>query len=177
MTTHTTIRGMDHVGMTVLDIEEATRFFMAAFDAEIIYESLSRTDPPGEGTDFERLLSLAEGTRVTAARMLRLGTGPGIELWEMQAPEQAEPARPSDLGFQHIALYVDDIVAAASRFEAAGGVTFGYPIPNLYAAEAGQGNQFVYGRTPWGSIIEFITYPSRQPYEEQTTLRRWRPNG
>ena len=44
-----TIRGMDHVGITVSDIDEATRFFEEAFGAEVIYDSVSRSDDDVKG--------------------------------------------------------------------------------------------------------------------------------
>lgn len=63
---------MDHVGITVPDIDQATRFFEAAFDAELIYESKSLSDEPDEGPETERMLNLFPGTRVEAVRMMRL---------------------------------------------------------------------------------------------------------
>jgi catechol 2,3-dioxygenase-like lactoylglutathione lyase family enzyme len=38
------VHGIDHVGITVPDIEAATRFFEAAFDAQVIYDSKSLSD-------------------------------------------------------------------------------------------------------------------------------------
>jgi len=37
------------------------------------------------------------------------------------------------------------------------------------------GNRYVYARTPWGSTVELVTYPSTQAYQAGTPLRRWRP--
>ena len=81
--------------------------------------------------------------------------------------------RPSDFGIQHICLYVDDIDAAA-RLAAAGGTLLSEP-GDLPGGDAGAGNRYVYTRTPWGSTIELVTYPSPQAYESRTELRRWRP--
>lgn len=169
------VHGMDHVGITVPDIDCATRFFEEAFDAELIYESKSLADEPDEGPETEQKLNLLPGTRVNAVRMLRLRCGPGVELFQMAGPQQGEPARPSDYGLQHFALYVDDIDAAVIQFEAAGGSMFTGPQKIMFEPEKGDGNVFCYGATPWGSVIELITYPSPMPYEEATPLRRWRP--
>lgn len=46
---HSTIRGMDHVGITVQNLEEATRFFESAFGAQVIYDSVAKEDPSMEG--------------------------------------------------------------------------------------------------------------------------------
>lgn len=35
------IRGIDHIGITVPDIEEATRFLIEALGAELIYQSVA----------------------------------------------------------------------------------------------------------------------------------------
>jgi len=45
------IRGMDHVGITVSDIDEATRFFSEAFGAEVIYDSVSPSDYDVKGEE------------------------------------------------------------------------------------------------------------------------------
>lgn len=168
------IQGMDHVGMTVPDIDAATRFFEAAFDAELIYESKTLSDDPDEGPETEQMLNLFPGTKVKAVRMLRLRYGPGVELFQMEGPEQNEPARPSDYGLQHFGIYVDDIEAAIAQFEAAGGTMFSRPQAFMFGPEVGERNFFCYGKTPWGSVIELLTYPSPMPYEKDTPLRRWK---
>lgn len=168
------VQGMDHVGITVPDIEAATRFFEAAMDAELIYESKPLSSEPTGGEEVENMLNLHEGTAIEATRMLRLRYGPGLELFEMKGPEHREPARPSDYGLQHFAIYVDDIHEAVKKFEAAGGKMFSEPKEILFEPESGEGNLFCYGAAPWGTVIEMITYPTPMPYEYDTPLRRWK---
>ncbi|MEN4758531.1 VOC family protein [Pantoea agglomerans] len=169
------IRGMDHVGITVSDIDEATRFFSEAFGAEVIYDSVSPSDDDVKGEETESILNLFPGTKITTVRMMKLKHGPGLELFEMKGPEQSQPVRPSDYGLQHFAVYVDDISEAVSLFERAGGKMFTAPQPLMFPTEAGENNFFCYGRTPWGSVIELISLPSKLPYEDHTSLRRWKP--
>lgn len=169
-----TIRGMDHIGITVPDIKEATTFLCAALGAELLYESVS----PGQEIDQDaqqHTLRLADGTQVKAVRMLKLHNGPGIELFEMQGPDQDRPPRASDYGLQHFAVYTDDIEQATQRFKEAGGKMFTEPKPLTFPTEYGDGNQFCYGSTPWGGIIEFISRPTPMPYEKDTASRRWKP--
>ena len=168
------IRGIDHVGVTVQDLEAATAFLKAALGAEVLYDTLPLGEKPQAGSEAEQRLHLRPGAAIHAIRMLRLHNGPGIELFQTTAPHQQEAAQPSDMGLQHIALYVDDLDAAVIRFRAAGGEVFAAPRP-LPPLEAGTGNAFCYGMTPWGMMVEFVTYPSPQPYREQTALRRWTP--
>ena len=42
-------RGIDHFGITVPDLEAATRFLVEAFDAKPLYDNIKRTDPPFDG--------------------------------------------------------------------------------------------------------------------------------
>jgi len=169
------VRGMDHIGITVADMASATDFLIRAFGAEIIYDSVTATDDDLQGEENDRLLNLAPGTRISAVRLLRLQHGPGIELFEMHGAQQRAPVRPSDYGLQHFAVYVADMSAATEKFVAAGGTLFTPPRALSFRTETGADNAFCYGRAPWGSVIELITYPTPMPYEQHTTLRRWRP--
>ncbi|MDJ1136624.1 VOC family protein [Streptomyces iconiensis] len=168
------VRGIDHVGVTVPDIETATVFFRRALGAEVLYDTLRREDGPRTGPSLEQGLGVPEGTAQVAVRMLALPDGPGLELFEFRAPGQGGPVPPSGLGWQHLAVYVDDLDGALARVEEAGGLPVGGPRP-LPGVEAGPRNRMTYTRTPWGSTLELITYPDPQPYEAYTTRRRWRP--
>jgi catechol 2,3-dioxygenase-like lactoylglutathione lyase family enzyme len=167
-------RGIDHIGVTVPDLEAATRFFAEAFDAVVLYDTLRRGDGPVGGPGTERRLGVPEGTAEVVVRMLALPNGPGLELFEFRGPRQRGPALPCDLGWQHIAFYVDDLDEAAARVSRAGGIPLGGPQP-LPGPEAGSRNRFWYARTPWGGTLELLTYPDPQPYERTTDRRRWRP--
>jgi len=168
------VRGIDHVAMTVPNLEEASRFLEAALGAKPIYDDLTRDQAPLSGALAERQLDLTPGSSLVAMRMLQIGNGPGIELFEVRSPHQQPPARPSDLGLQHFGVYVDDIDAAVERFVAAGGELLAAPAPTV-GVEAGSGNAYCYVKTPWGTIIELISHPSPGAYEKETPLRRWTP--
>jgi catechol 2,3-dioxygenase-like lactoylglutathione lyase family enzyme len=165
------VRAIEHVGITVPDMEQATRFFVEAFGAEKLYDML---DEPLGGPEVEAGLGIAPGAVINVIRMLRLGNGPNLELFTYSGVKQAQPVVPSDFGIQHICIYVDDIDAAVDRLEKAGGILLSRP-GVLPGGDAGNGNRYVYTRTPWGSTIELVTYPSAQAYERKTELRRWRP--
>jgi len=170
----TSVRGIDHIGLTVPDLEAATRFFASAFGAIVLYDALPQSTPGRGGPELEARLGVPAGTVQVAIRLLGLADGPSIELFEYRSPVQAVPATPSDYGWQHVAFYVDDIEGAARDVVAAGGITLGQPRP-LPHLEAGPANRFLYCRTPWGSTLELISYPDPQPYEQHTGMRRWRP--
>lgn len=169
------IAGIDHIGINVPDIEAATRFLEQAFGAAVIYESYRKTQPPLDLSGIENTLNVAPHTSIHAARLIRIGYGPTIELFEVHAADQRNAARSSDLGLQHFALYTDNMAEAIARFVAAGGRILSEPNAVLFPEEKGARNFFCYGVTPWGTSVEFITYPEGMPYEAQTPLRRWKP--
>ncbi|RCG21410.1 glyoxalase [Streptomyces diacarni] len=168
------VRGIDHVGVTVPDIDAATEFFVRALGAEKLYDTLPREEGPKRGEETVRRLGVPAGTEQVAMRMLRLPHGPGLELFEFRGPRRREAAVPSDLGWQHLACYVEDLPAACEAVREAGGTVPDEPRP-LPGPEAGPRNRFLYCRTPWGSTLELLTYPDPMPYEETTELRRWHP--
>ncbi|MFV0533573.1 MAG: VOC family protein [Cumulibacter sp.] len=168
------MRGIDHIGLTVPDVEQATRFFVEAFDAVVLYDVLERSDPARSGDALSLRLGVPPDTRQCAIRMLRLPDGPGIELFEYAASLQRSPAVPSDFGWQHVAFYVDDLDGALARVVDAGGRPLGEPRPMPYP-ENGQRNQFVYVVPPWGGRLELVSYPDPQPFAAFATAARWRP--
>jgi catechol 2,3-dioxygenase-like lactoylglutathione lyase family enzyme len=175
-----TVRGIEHVGITVPDIEEASAFLVSAFGAEVIYDleptgsrDLSEQDPDADDSD-QATLGVRPGTRWIKSRVLRLGEGPSIELFEYADDEARPPATPGDLGIQHFGLYVDDIDVSRQKVIDAGGQPLAGPWL-LPGPESGDGNKWIYTLSPWGSIIELTTMPSPMQYEEETPLRRWRP--
>ena len=127
-----------------------------------------------EGPAAEKELDLAPGTKLITMRMMKLAHGPGLELFEMKGPTQHPPARPSDFGLQHIAVYVDDMDASLRRFVAAGGTILSGPNVML-GLEKGEGNSWAYAQAPWGTVIELLTYPGKEDYEKNTKVRRWTP--
>lgn len=166
------VHGVDHVGLTVPDIDQATRFLADAFGAEVLYDTYSLSQPPRDSSETHQRLGIPDSMAQRAIRMLALPNGPGIELFEYQGPAQHPAAVPSDLGWQHVGFYVDDLDEALARFEAAGGRRNDDP-KDLSGEEGGAGNRFVYARTPWGSTVELITYPTPQPYLEHSPRPKW----
>lgn len=57
-------RGINHIGMTVPDIEEATSFFKKGLDGKIAYDSLTKQDEPRGGKNVEKVLYLSKGARI-----------------------------------------------------------------------------------------------------------------
>lgn len=166
-------RGIDHIGWTVPNIDVATQFLAQAFGAQVVYDSHPKTAAPQAGPEVEQMLGLPAGGQVIQIRMVRLGNGASLELFQLAHAPQHGPAQLADFGYTHFGLYVDDMAAAVQRFEAAGGQLLAPPHA-LVGVESGPGNEFVYGRTPWGALVELLTYPAGLHYPDPQ-ITRWTP--
>lgn len=167
-------RGIDHIGMTVPSIEEATTFLKDAFHAEICYDVQRPEDEPMEGEEAEQQLDLPDGQQIIHMRLLQIKSGPSIELFQVARVNETEPTGISSYGLHHFAIYVDDMQEAAQRFERAGGQLLSKP-HTLAGVEDNGNNQGVYGKAPWGSLIELIAYPDGIDYPASSEQERWTP--
>ncbi|MGE9552991.1 VOC family protein [Erwinia amylovora] len=167
-------RGINHVGLTVPDLQQATDFLQKALDAKFVYNGLTDNDPPREGADTERQLGLTSGSLIIKQRLLRIGNGPNLELFEIVSKEQHQPLRLQDFGWNHISLYVDDINYAIERVRAAGG-RFLSEVHGNSRHEDTEGNASVYFQTPWNSLIELQSIPNGYYYPEDSEAETWIP--
>lgn len=150
---------IDHVALTVPNIDEATTFFEKVFGATIALEGLTKNEPAIAGPGAEILFGMENGGQVVARRVLRLVAGANIELFEYANMQQRLATRTFDYGYQHIAMYVSDLQATAQQFLAAGGTLFqtkDFREQVMAGQTPHQG--WLYGRTPWGSVIEMVTF-------------------
>ncbi|GAA3803559.1 hypothetical protein GCM10022600_27240 [Qipengyuania pelagi] len=168
------VRGIDHVGVTVPDIDAASHFLKLTFGARTLYDVLPADADPMEGQEVEHQLGLPEGARVEHMRLMRIGHSANIEMFRIENAEQADAAGLADYGLQHIALYVDDMDDAVTRLKDAGGALLSDPHP-LAGVEDGNGNSGVYARAPWGMLIELISTPDGIDYPEDCPMPRWKP--
>ncbi len=166
--------GVNHVGLTVPDLDEATAFLRAAFGARVAYDGLTRGDEPRRGPEVERQLGLPEGAAIRAQRMLQIGTGPGLEMLEVDTDVRQGAAGLADLGWGHVALLVDDIDAVMARAVDAGAHALSGPHANSRHEDT-PGNASVYLRAPWGSIIELQTLPHGHWYGSGSEVELWSP--
>lgn len=167
------VRTLDHVGLTVPDLGECVRFLVEVVGFEEVY---SHRPGGGDGEIQVRQFGRHPETELEGISMLRLATL-NLELLQFRAPDQRrQPPRTSDWGGAHLALYSDDIDAAAAHLRSHGAEVLGEPMA-LPAREAGPGNRFVYCRVPGGLTLELITYPEGKAYEAGTARRLFDPRG
>ena len=106
--------------------------------------------------------------------MLRIGTGPGLELFAIEAPAHQPAAALNDYGLNHLAVYVDDVDAAVRRMVAAGGQLLS-EVHGNWRYEDTPGNASVYARAPWGTLIELQSIPGGYYYPQDAEAEVWLP--
>lgn len=166
-------RGINHIGITVPDLEEATRFLKDGLGAKVAYDGLTSQEEPRCGAETERQLGLPSGAKIRKQRMIVAGTGPSLEVFEIQAPH-APAAGLADYGLNHLAFYVDDIQGSLDRLVAAGGQALSEVHGNSRYEDT-PGNGSVYVLAPWGTIIELQTIPGGHYYPEDSEAEVWTP--
>ena len=138
------------------------RFLRAALGARVCYDGVTAQDTPREGAELERILGLPPGWKIRRQRMVRIGTGPGLELFEIEAPVHQPAAALNDYGLNHLAVYVDDVDAAVRRMVAAGGQMLSEVHGNSRYEDT-PGNASVYARAPWGTRAANTTRRKPRP--------------
>src|SRR5699024_11402619 len=103
------IRGINHIGMTVPDIEIATQFFQNSLGAKIAYDSQTLDDRPRGGPLVEKLLGIPEDSYIVKKRMPTIGNGPNIEMFQFYNVHSRKPLSLEDYGYTHLSFYTDDI--------------------------------------------------------------------
>lgn len=155
------LQGIDHVGLTVPNLEEAIGFFEQVFGAVVMVRH-----PPYRPTADSNIDNFGRhpDTVVQGIALIRIA-GSVIELLAYESPDRREVIpRTSDAGGHHLAFYVDDLDSAIAGLREAGIEVLGEPL-QFAGAEAGNRARFVYTRAPWGLYIEFVSYPEGKAYQ------------
>lgn len=164
------MRGTDHIGITVPDIDQAHEFLVDVLGCEQIYA----LGPKQSDDDWMRVhLGVHPDTVIREIRFYRLGNGANFEVFVYEAADGQLPApRNSDIGGHHIAFYVDDLDAAVAYLRQAGVDVMGAPTSSRQSAE---GQRWVYFRSPWGLQFELVSFPHGKAYEAGADRLLWHP--
>ena len=164
------MRGADHIGFTVPDLDEAERFLVDVLGAVPVYVLA------GKSADDDWMavqLGVHPRTTIRQIRFYRLGMGTNLEVFQYDSAEEQRPQpRNSDIGGHHIALYVDDMDAAVDYLRHAGVEVMGEPVRS---AGASAGQRWVYFRSPWGMQFELVSFPEGKAYERDAETLLWHP--
>ncbi len=166
-------RGIEHIGMTVPDIDQAESFFQQAFGAHILYRGLTKHDTPQTGEQVGPINGLGTDNAQIAISMLRIGSGANLELFEVAQPQGASPGI-ATLGPTHFSVYVDDLEEAGQAVVNAGGTMLDGP-QACFGPESGPDNRIWFCRTPWATLIELVHLPSPLHYLDSAPAKRYIP--
>jgi catechol 2,3-dioxygenase-like lactoylglutathione lyase family enzyme len=164
------LRGTDHIGFNVPDLDQAHDFLVNVLGCEHIYDLGSKH----ADDDWMRThLDVHPRTVIEGIRFYRLGNGANFEVFLYDpADDQAPHPRNSDLGGYHIALYVDDIDSAVDYLRSRDVDVMGSPTSSAQSAE---GQRWVYFRSPWGLQFELVSFPDGKAYERGAARLLWHP--
>ena len=108
------LRGIDHIGLTVPDLDQAAAFFTDVLGCTTV----TRVGPfrDDSGSFMADVLDVHPRAVIERIVLQRCGHGSNIELFKYTAPDQTTlHPRNSDIGAHHLAFYVDDIDAATDN--------------------------------------------------------------
>jgi catechol 2,3-dioxygenase-like lactoylglutathione lyase family enzyme len=164
--------GMDHVGITVPNIDQAVEWFEDVLGAV----APLTFGPFPAGPFVASVVDVAQTASIDQITMLRIGHSANIELFQYTAPDGQRHDTPknSDWSGHHVAFYVTDINAAV-EYMVGKGVRRMPAGPFTLTQGPAAGQTIQYFQTPWGSYIEFISYPNGMAYDVPSIKPLWSP--
>jgi len=149
------LAGADHIGITVPDLEAATRFFVDVIGCKVTFE----VGPFASDDDWmQQHLGVDPRSKINKLRMLKCANGPSIELFEYEVKDQNKAVpKNSDVGGHHVGFYVTDIDAAVAHLRRNGVKVLGEP--TLMNEGPSAGLRWVYFVSPC-----FFRWPRRGVY-------------
>ena len=165
------LAGAEHIGITVPDLEAATRFFVDVIGCKVAFE----VGPFAADDDWmQQHLGVDPHAKIKKLRMLKCANGPSIELFEYEVEDQKRAVpKNSDVGGHHVGFYVADLDAAVAHLRRHGVKVLDEP--TLMNEGPSAGLRWVYFVSPWGMTMELVSYPKGMAYEVATKDILWRP--
>lgn len=155
------VRRLDHIGLTVPNLDEAHEFLVDVIGCEYMYKL-----GPYVHDDSDWMLehlNVHPRTLMRELHFFRLGGQAVFEVFEYQAPDQrTEVPKNSDIGGHHVAIYVDDLDEAVEYLKSKGVRVLGDPTVSKNASE---GQRWVYFLAPWGLQFELVSYPDGKAFD------------
>lgn len=164
------LKGIEHIGLTVPDLDAATDFFATVVGATTLYD----IGPFASPDDWMATHLAGHGrNRIHRIRTLQVANGPVLELIELKTPAGAPVAGDRFQQGWHIAFYVDDMEAALAAVKAHGCPIQSGPVTMTEGPSSGL--QWLYFQSPWGQQLELVSYPGGIAAYEARSLHVWRP--
>jgi catechol 2,3-dioxygenase-like lactoylglutathione lyase family enzyme len=169
---------VDHVGLTVPDLDAAVRFYCDVVGGHELYrlEPFDAADMPrmAEGRDWTAAHINVADARLTIA-MIGIGPNLMLELFQYDRPavRNEQPPRNCDLGGHHIAFRVQDLEAAKSHLAGHGCRVMDGPIVLDQGPCATTRVNYVLD--PRGNQLELVEYAT-QAFEASAPVKIYRPH-
>ncbi|MET0635309.1 MAG: VOC family protein [Chitinophagaceae bacterium] len=155
------ISGVDHIGITVPNMDSAIRFFTDVFG----FEKITEIGPFKLDDNWRKTYHVHPGLNVNRIVSMRTGTGANIELFEFNGKVgKSYPVYQDEISWHHIALYTPDIRSTVALLRS-NGVRF---LSDIVVSAEGPtaGESWVYFLTPWGTQMELNSYPQGKGYQK-----------
>jgi catechol 2,3-dioxygenase-like lactoylglutathione lyase family enzyme len=158
------MRGMEHIGFTVPDINQACDFFERILGAKTLFTAAKNFR--GEGDWMRVHLNVDPRCVIKEFRYMRCANGSNLEVFEYEAPDQnTVPPKNSDIGGHHLAFYVDDMDAAIAFLKENNVRVLGEP--TAYTEGPNLGLTWCYFLAPWGQQLEIVSAPNGTTYDNE----------
>lgn len=166
------MRGMDHVGLTVPDLNQAISFLTDVLGCS---KPAYAVGPFKFNDDWMQVhLNVNPRAEIAKLAMVRCNDGSNVELFQYDvAGQNRNEPRNSDIGGHHLAFYVDDMAAAVAYLKGKGVRMLGDPTPFKDGPIGGE--TIDYFLTPWGAQMELVSYPQGMNYEKGAPQKLWTP--
>jgi catechol 2,3-dioxygenase-like lactoylglutathione lyase family enzyme len=157
------LTGVDHIGFTVPDLEEARRFLVDVLGCEYMYSLGPFRDDAGDW--MTEHLNVDARAVMRQLHFFRCGGRAIFEVFQYEAPDQElDQPRNSDVGGHHVALYVDDLDKTVAYLRSQDVTVLGDPTVSRGPSE---GQRWVYFLAPWGMQFELVSYPDGKAFDRE----------
>lgn len=150
-----TARALDHVGISVPDIDAALAWYRDVLGCYVLMEPM---EAAADDSHFGRIVGDIFGPGFQGMRIAHLATadGVGIELFQFtgNAPQEM-PFAYWKTGIFHIAILEPDIEGLAKRIDESGG----RQRSKVWKLWPDKPYKVCYCEDPWGNIVEISSHP------------------
>ncbi len=153
---------VDHIGLTVPDLEAAVSFYARVFGAVELFRmgpfDAAELPPAADGRDWGEAHVNVAGARFRFV-MLQLGPNLMLELFQYDRPldRRTVPPLNCDIGGHHIALKVADLDRALDYLKRQPGITV-MAGPIVVSDGPCRGMRVNYFLDPWGNQLEIVEF-------------------
>ncbi len=145
------VNGVDHVGLTVADLERSIKFYTEVLECSIVFQQEKK------GGYLAAIVGYPDA-EVHMVHLQPAGTTTRIELFEYRQPPSApRELEPRNVGNAHFCFVVSDLTALYERLVAHEVTILSPPIE--IDTGVNQGGQSLYLRDPDGITVELFQRP------------------